>query len=124
MLKNTKNKLIISPLITAKENISLASFSCLCAFNIEYFVAAPIPSISPLPCIKLNAGIAILSAVSPNVPTPLAIKKVSAKIYTDIAIIPNILLTLYLVNFFNILSFMHFYIDSKKTKFSNCILIF
>ena len=43
---------------------------------------------------KLNAGIAILREVSPNVPIPLAIKKVSAKIYTDMASIPNILFAL------------------------------
>ena len=60
--------------------ILLPSCSIFCPRKIEYFVAPPIPSIIPQPCTKLYTGIAIFRAARPSEPSPLAIKKVSARI--------------------------------------------
>ena len=61
-------------------NISSASRRAPRLLQMEKRVAPPMPSMSPVPWMKLYTGIAIFKAASPSVPRLLDTKNVSARI--------------------------------------------
>ena len=84
------------------QNNALVKYVSACAsvfaLNILKRVAEPTPIMEPMAKIRLYSGRTRFSAVIPSAPYAFDIKKVSARIYRDIPIIPIIFCDTYFAN--------------------------
>ena len=105
-MPSTKNTI---PAIVAKnsalEKYASAFFSPF-PFATAKRIAAPTPIMAPIAKIRLYMGSTRFNAVMPSAPTDSEIKKVSARIYSEIPTIPNIFCNTYLKNCFLICIFI------------------